>query len=786
MGLASCTCCEDDGGDCPHNQFITIAKWNGPNVVPNSLRYASNSPFAISFTFDGITETTGVLGGSITADVLQTALELLSNIGIGVLVTSDPEGRRLYDTDFTIEFLSTATFGQELPLLVIDESVASVSMPSNWEVLLLQPGAPGVAAKQLLRRKRGVWESLNLDRYKTSNWQWRVVVLGTGNVPAGTKLNLAQSQREYRQWIAPISDIPPAASFELKFGGMQWSDSVESGEVIGGTFTLTLEADTVFTTAPLDWNASNELIYSALSLLPNSPSAGTIEVAGGPLPFAPVAITFSDPLTAINLRGNTSLVGSVPPVNVSTQANGNKFPPPGGPENELQVLDYAWPAHGGYFRIRVHANGSTKTTRIIPYNATAVQIQAALVALKNLDTPPNGDIKVSSSFGVPPTEVGYDPAGIIHTRYQLEFLNSLTFTNVDAVETISSLSSQPTVVVTRLGSGDDSAFRAEFEPLNVGMVWNGCLRNAFGNVDDRDLRHVSIFPTINLTGTYPNQVAIEEQPPGYGVLAWGGCTGERQYTGIRGLGSYTIAASAMFVRESGEIRVIGNLEFALQIRCLPCHYSPEFNLWGMYESSQLGFYRIWDALEPDLYTPHNGFACYEPPGPGVCRRWELRFNNVPYRLRQKFGPDGYDGHLINDVFFAEGSMKARKPPCSPNVVLLGDGYWLEEQLYEWAGRWAALPRPLPPNAPPGTKPSGCVLSNLCDQKPKEESLIEHPTSALSRLKLIYGSDFSYWGGWIDLPHSSQYENLIRCRFDEYDLADVKVLILGGLPVGPHF
>ena len=65
-----------------------------------------------------------------------------------------------------------------------------------------------------------------------------------------------------------------------------------SGAITGGSFTMTLfgVGPNSVTTAAIDWNATADIIKSAINVaLPNN----TISVTGGPLPAAPITLTYA-------------------------------------------------------------------------------------------------------------------------------------------------------------------------------------------------------------------------------------------------------------------------------------------------------------------------------------------------------------------------------------------------------------------------------------------------------------------------------------------------------------
>lgn len=618
-----------------------------------------------------------------------------------------------------------------------------------------------------------IWEMLDLDKYKNSNWQWRVVVLGTGNIPDGTTLCLAQNRRDWTKWVSPISEQLSTVLFKLGLGNIRWSDSslAVHGDLVGGDFTLTLTAFSWSeTTDVITWDATATDVQNALQALPNAARAGTIQVTGGPL-AADVHMTVAciAPLDIISLTATTNFIGTGPHIVTTTLADGSPFG-----QNEAQMIAPAWPADGGTYTLSLTAKGTTQTTKPIAANALASEVQSKLTALINCKALPSGDATVTHQF-----------IALQARRYYINFVNTLVLVNLPPLGSASSLTNAPTLVISTPVNSDVYEFRNEFEPLNVGTIWQGYLRKGYGNsgpTDDReygnrDLRLSPIQFTENTDPVSPGLVDVDELPCGYGMIA--GCTpspptGASANVGRKNDADQFNVAYAKFIPNTGTIQVTATLgfEIGLQIRCLSCHYSSEFNQWGMYETNEHNYAKVYDRSDRQPYNPTSIYSCN--PLDQVCREWWLAASNVPYILKKQFGPDGYDGHIINDRFFAEGVIKARKPVCNPDVVLLGHGYWVEKSMTTPHAKYKC------------TVQTGLVVEDCGDasqRKPREENIILHPTSNLTRLKEIYGTDFSYWGGWIDFEYSTTGNNLIRCTFDQYDLTDIKVLFLGGFPAG---
>lgn len=630
-----------------------------------------------------------------------------------------------------------------------------------------------------------IWEMLDLDKYENSNWQWRIVVLGTGNIPDATTLCLAQNRRDWREWVTPVSEQLSTVLFKLELGNIRWPDSPLAihGDLIGGDFTLTLRAFSWSeTTAVLPWNATAIDVQNALQALPNAARAGTIQVTGGPLAHDKfMTVACIAPLNFMSLTATTNFEGTPPTVDVRTTQGG------GPTANETQILSPSWPADGGSFRIQLTAQGTTQTTSAIIHDGDTTLVQSKLNALINCNDPPSGNAAVITDF-----------VGDQVRRYHVTFLNALALTNIAPLVGISSLTNTPSLVITTPLNSDVYEFRNEYEPLNVGTIWNGYIRSAYGNAGpayqdndidygNRDLRS-SLLTYVENTTTLPGAVQVDRLPCGYGEVLGCATLAGIPHVGRKNDAPQSNAAYAQFIASNGTIQVVSpkGFELAIQIRCLSCHYSSEFNLWGMYEDSRHKYAKVFDRADRQVYDPPEGFSCAsQDPEYGVCRQWWLQTSNVPYIIKKKFGPDGYDGHLINKKFFADGATKTRDTVCKPGVVLLGDGYYKAKNQSIKHAHWSCDANGLRLK----------VCGDKHKRKPLEENVELHPTSNITRLKEIYGTEFSYWGGWIDVEHSVtghlnddstiwtiEY-NKIRCTINDYDLTNVDVLFLGGFPAG---
>ena len=96
--------------------------------------------------------------------------------------------------------------------------------------------------------------------------------------------------------VAPMSQPFPTEINDIVRTATTSTDEVQSlaisGTPTGGTFTLTFKG---YTTAPIAYNAAASDVQSALELL-STVGSGGVTCTGGPLPGAPVVITFANQL----------------------------------------------------------------------------------------------------------------------------------------------------------------------------------------------------------------------------------------------------------------------------------------------------------------------------------------------------------------------------------------------------------------------------------------------------------------------------------------------------------
>lgn len=459
-------------------------------------------------------------------------------------------------------------------------------------------------------------------------------------------------------------------------------------------------------------------------------------------------------------------------------------------ENEQQQLAAGGTPTAGTFTLR----RASQLTPLIPFNATAAEVQAAV---EMLDAFSDGDV-IANGGPLPATPIVLEYTGKFSGSNQPELI-----VDDDAI-------TGGTIELTTLIDGHTPhAFQNFFEPLNVGTTWHGRLRNGYGDHTKRGVFVVasqefwnpdlnSVFAVIFFDGTSTEttgdlsvlidaaglQSALELLPNiGSGnvsvsVSAPGGCANDLQcgfVVEFIGTLANTDFGEGMLItpteifnstvlqrgdasnnhREKihliqfcddcisgapnvtaewidGQIVVTAGepLAFALQLRCLGCYYATDFELWDMYEEQEIV------CIPP---TESNGYS-----------------GDNPFARMRRWGIDGFDGHLRNEAFPIDGHTLPRFPPCDAEIVYLGDGSF-SHVLHQRCGEVG-----FPPEM-------------VCDYP--EDRYTINPTGDIVRLKELYGTKFSYWGGWISGRNGS---NQLLTRFGEYDLSRASVLFLGGL------
>lgn len=129
----------------------------------------------------------------------------------------------------------------------------------------------------------------------------------------------------------PGANSVPAVSTLIDYGAADlsafWSAEVQSvaitGTPTGGTFTLTLSAET---TAAIAYNATASAVQSALVAL-STVGSGNVTCTSGPLPGSPVTVTFKAALGNVaQMTATGSLTGGTTPAVVVTTTTAGGVP----------------------------------------------------------------------------------------------------------------------------------------------------------------------------------------------------------------------------------------------------------------------------------------------------------------------------------------------------------------------------------------------------------------------------------------------------------------------------
>ena len=197
------------------------------------------------------------------------------------------------------------------------------------------------------------------------------VTLTFGGARAGTNVPQVTIQ-------SSLTGVDPTLTPSTTTAGVAAVNEVQrltmAGVPFGGTFTITYSGQT---TSALAYNASNATIQAALTALSNI-GVDECVVSAGPLAAAtPINLTFVGALAATNvdqITADASSLTYVPTLTPSTTTAG------AAPVPEVQRLTTTGTPTGGTFTLTYGGY----TTAALPYNATAAQVQAALLDLRSI------------------------------------------------------------------------------------------------------------------------------------------------------------------------------------------------------------------------------------------------------------------------------------------------------------------------------------------------------------------------------------------------------------------
>lgn len=395
------------------------------NEIQNvALDGATSGTFTL--TFQG--QTTGAVAYNASAGTLQTALEALSNIASGdVTVTGDAGG------PWAVEF-KQAYAGVNVALMTGDgssldggQSVEVVETSSGgggneiWTLTWLETGStPNQADALALRLTRDgstiVENAIYLLRDATEAATQAAVDAGIGSGQVQVTYDTTDTNIWYFEWVGDaaalniaITPIELLAAYQIVSGSLSpitpTSDYAEvavdtnggtstnetqvitlRGGPTGGTFTLTFNGSTTSTIA---YNGSAATVQSELfGLASISGVSGNVSVSGNN--GGPWSVTFTGAFAGTDvplITGSaSSLTGGSVFVTTTQQAAVGT--------NEIQRVTLTGNPTGGTFTLTFNA----ETTGAIDYDATAAEVQAALVALA---TPVAGDFSVTGVDGGP-------------------------------------------------------------------------------------------------------------------------------------------------------------------------------------------------------------------------------------------------------------------------------------------------------------------------------------------------------------------------------------------------
>lgn len=380
---------------------------NGVDAVNEKQQVTlAGPPTGGTFTlaFDG--QTSGAIAYDASAATVQAALEALSNIAPGdVVVTGNATG------PYIVEFKGTYR-GIDVPLLIGVGS--SLTGGAAGTVLLDTQGRAGTPLIYRVTPVAGGTSTFEMQ-FRGSAYQFfpknataaelqalMESVYGADIVPGDiivTKPTSSWLIEFAGQWLYQESGLPgpyltenttpDAVTIEVyQEGDPTTVNEVQTASLLngptGGTFTLTFRGAT---TAAIAYNASAAVVDAALEPL-GTIGAGQVAVtgsAGGPWDVEFTGTLAGTDVTLMSIS-TAGLTGSrVQAVTIQNSAEG---------ENEIERVALSGSPAGGTFTLTFESN----TTGNIAYNASAIIVKAALVALGTLGT---GNVDVVGSDGGP-------------------------------------------------------------------------------------------------------------------------------------------------------------------------------------------------------------------------------------------------------------------------------------------------------------------------------------------------------------------------------------------------
>ncbi len=380
------------------------------------------APTGGTFTLTFAGQTTAGIAYNATAAAVVTALEALSNIGVGDVAVTESA-----TSDWLVTFQG-AYAETDVPLMT--GNGASITGACSVSVATTQAGG-NVNEVQTMAGTIG---------YGSSN-SYTLIFVGSETVltnigsstAAGLKAELeALPSIGAGNVLVTASDSGTTRTFRIEFVGALGGGNVPAltfgttpdggvittvtdgskqnekqqvalvGGPLGGTFTLTFEGAT---TAGIAYDANNAAVVTALEGLANI-GVGDVAVTGGPLPNTAIVVEFQGALAQTDRQqmtgSGTSLTGASVNVSVTQEAIAGV--------NEKQQIELGSGTIGGTFTLTY----SGQTTAAIAWNASAATVDTELEALSNIGV---GDVTCSGG-------------ALPGTAITVEFTGALAKTNV--------------------------------------------------------------------------------------------------------------------------------------------------------------------------------------------------------------------------------------------------------------------------------------------------------------------------------------------------------------------
>jgi len=374
----------DPGPPAQNEQQIVVLQ---QGVIGGTFTLAHGGPASVPILFNAS-----------SADV-EAALEDPATVGLDDVVVTGPDGG-----PWTIEFQG-ADAGTDVASITIDGS----GLAANASVTTMDDGHGGQNEQQTVSLPMGVAGgtfTLSVDGQTTTDIAFNasradveaalealsnvddVNVFGDGSSTWQVEFVGTLSEAEVALMTIDAANLIPASTPAVNTtlegsGGQneQQTVSLHAG-VIGGTFTLTFDGET---TAPIQFDASGLAVETALEALSTIDDVAVTGNIGGPWSVEFVADALRDKDVDEMTIDGTNLTPAGTPTVITTVAGSSG-------QNEQQSVDLPRGAIGGTFTLDFEG----QTTAPIAFDAMAVDVEAALEALANVD-----DVDVTGNAGGP-------------------------------------------------------------------------------------------------------------------------------------------------------------------------------------------------------------------------------------------------------------------------------------------------------------------------------------------------------------------------------------------------